>query len=270
MSRPRMPLYVADYLADTGHLGAAEHGAYLLLIMHYWANGGLPDDDRKLARIARMDASEWADARETIGQFFSDGWRHERIEKHLAEANAAYERRAEAGRKGGLSKAKAENEHCSSNASALPKQSEPEPDISSSLRSEDSTLRYPTPAPRKASRAKPRTALSEGQLPQPADVEAAKRAGLDKPAFIEQWQKFRDYHRAKGSLMADWSAAWRTWLGNMAQFQARSRAGPYPERRDPVIQAGLELMEEYRRAEIGADLADFDQDPRRIERVAGR
>lgn len=132
-----MPLYVADYLADTGHLGAAEHGAYLLLIMHYWANGGLPDDDRKLARIARMDASEWADARETIGEFFSDGWRHERIEKHLAEANAAYERRAEAGRKGGLSKAKAESEHCSSNASALPKQSEPEPDISSSLRSED-------------------------------------------------------------------------------------------------------------------------------------
>lgn len=27
-------------------------------------------------------------------------------------------------------------------------------------------------------------------------------------------QKFSDYHRAKGSVMADWQAAWRTWVGN--------------------------------------------------------
>ena len=35
--------------------------------------------------------------------------------------------------------------------------------------------------------------------------------------------KFRDYHTAKGSLMADWQAAWRTWVGNAATF---ARAGP--------------------------------------------
>jgi len=39
-----MPLYVADYLADTAHLGALESGVYLHLIMHYWLKGGLPDD----------------------------------------------------------------------------------------------------------------------------------------------------------------------------------------------------------------------------------
>ena len=27
-------------------------------------------------------------------------------------------------------------------------------------------------------------------------------------------RKFRDYHAAKGSVMADWQAAWRTWVGN--------------------------------------------------------
>lgn len=126
MSRPWMPLYVADYLADTGHLSAAEHGAYLLLIMHYWSSGALPDDDRKLARIARLSDREWKSARPTIVEFFSDGWRHERIEAELAEANAAYERRAAAGRKGG--KAKRKVEQCSSNDPALPKQSQPQPD----------------------------------------------------------------------------------------------------------------------------------------------
>lgn len=84
-ARPWMPLYVADYLADTGHLSAAEHGAYLLLIMHYWVNGGLPAEDRKLARIARMSEREWLRSRDTIADFFGDGWTHARIDAELAK-----------------------------------------------------------------------------------------------------------------------------------------------------------------------------------------
>jgi uncharacterized protein YdaU (DUF1376 family) len=58
---PYMPLFVADYLADTAHLTATQHGAYMMLIMNYWQRGGpLPDDDARLARIARVGPREWA------------------------------------------------------------------------------------------------------------------------------------------------------------------------------------------------------------------
>ncbi len=86
MSRAWMPFYVADYLADTGHLSAAEHGAYLLLIMHYWQNGKLPAEPHRLARIARMTPDEWDAAADAVGEFFDDGWRHERIERELQKA----------------------------------------------------------------------------------------------------------------------------------------------------------------------------------------
>lgn len=118
MSAPWMPLYVADYLADTRRLSTLEHGAYMLLIMDYWRNGGLPNDDRKLARIVGMSESEWQDIRENLAELFQDGWRHKRVDEELAKSEAKTERRAEAGRRGGLAKA-ANNP---SNATILPEQ----------------------------------------------------------------------------------------------------------------------------------------------------
>ena len=98
MSRPWMPLYVGDYIADTAHLTAAESGAYLHLIMHYWQKGGLPTDERLLARIAKMTTSQWAESRDVIREFFQDGWKHKRIEFELTEAA----RLSAAGKAGGV------------------------------------------------------------------------------------------------------------------------------------------------------------------------
>lgn len=88
-----MPLYVPDYRADTAHLGALEHGIYLLLIMHYWQTGSLPDDDRKLARIACATDTEWRRSKSTIEKFFTPGWKHGRIEEEIKKAEDNYARR---------------------------------------------------------------------------------------------------------------------------------------------------------------------------------
>lgn len=106
MNRPWMPLYIADYRADTAHLNAAQHGAYLLLIMHYWQTGGLPDDDSQLARIACMTTAEWRKARPVVRPFFSDGWKHGRIEFELTEAA----RISAAGKAGGEASGRARRE----------------------------------------------------------------------------------------------------------------------------------------------------------------
>lgn len=86
MSRPWMPLYVADYIRDTRRLTPAEHGAYLHLIMEYWTSGELPDDDKQLSRITGMTPAEWKRARPNVQVFFHDGWKHKRIDAELAKS----------------------------------------------------------------------------------------------------------------------------------------------------------------------------------------
>jgi len=70
MKRPWMPLYVGDYLGDTGHLTTAQHGAYLLLMMHYWRKGELPDDDRQLSKITKLPLRTWGEYRPVLQDFF--------------------------------------------------------------------------------------------------------------------------------------------------------------------------------------------------------
>ena len=108
-----MPLFVSDYLADTSHLSTEEHGAYLLLLMHGWMNGGqLPLDDIRLRRICRMDEKPWKASKEVIKEFFyvQDGaLRHRRVDRELQRAQQNVNQRSAAG-KASAEKRKAERE----------------------------------------------------------------------------------------------------------------------------------------------------------------
>lgn len=98
-----MPLYIADYLADTSRLTTEQHGAYLLMLMDYWRSGPLPDDDEALAAITKLALPQWRKARATLCRYFSvtDGlWRHKRVEEEKARAEVKVSQRSEAGKKG--------------------------------------------------------------------------------------------------------------------------------------------------------------------------
>jgi uncharacterized protein YdaU (DUF1376 family) len=96
-----MPLYVGDYLADTSHLNRADHGSYLLLIMHYWAHGGLPEGDEALASIAKVPLEEWNHTvKHVVQAFFHDGWQHRRIDAELAKKDVVHTKRLIASQKG--------------------------------------------------------------------------------------------------------------------------------------------------------------------------
>ena len=100
MATPWMPLYVADYLADTQHLSTEEHGAYLLLLLHHWRQGQLPTDDERLARIAKLSVKDWLRIRPTIAEFFDSEWRQKRAEFEREKAEQKVAARKAAGAAG--------------------------------------------------------------------------------------------------------------------------------------------------------------------------
>lgn len=102
-----MPLYIGDYLSDTMHLNGAEHGAYLLLLMHQWRSGPLPDDDRQLAAIARTDTATWRKVGPVVRKFFQatpEGLVQKRLAAERAKADGIISKRAEAGKRGAASR----------------------------------------------------------------------------------------------------------------------------------------------------------------------
>lgn len=116
MAQSWYPFYVGDYARKTAHLSMLEHGAYRLLLDHYYATGEpLPDDNAKLFRICRARTpSERQSVLSTVAEFFTkDGTllRSEKcdrvLDKQLNYSNSQ--------------SAKAKLRHSNGNATAMPR-----------------------------------------------------------------------------------------------------------------------------------------------------
>jgi len=98
-----MQLYVSDYLADTAHLTAQQHGAYLLLLMNYWQKGKpLDNTNERLQYVARMTGEEWEANKDILAEFFwidGDTWSHTRIDNDLEKVREKSEKASKAGQR---------------------------------------------------------------------------------------------------------------------------------------------------------------------------
>jgi uncharacterized protein YdaU (DUF1376 family) len=125
--RPFMQLYVSDFVGDTLQLSTEQIGAYMLILMAMWnAGGSLPDDDAKLARVARLSLKKWRAISADLLTFFereAGEIGHKRLTKELHKAQIKSEARAAAGARGGLATALKTKGHGAANASTLPRHS---------------------------------------------------------------------------------------------------------------------------------------------------
>lgn len=99
-----MPLFIGDYQKDTMRLSTVQHGAYLLMLMEYWVNGPLPDDDDDLASITKLSDGEWAKHKAKLSRFFviRDGfWFNKRADEEIEAAKKRREASRRNGKKGG-------------------------------------------------------------------------------------------------------------------------------------------------------------------------
>lgn len=238
MSKETSPFYMkmlwGDYTKATGHLGATEHGAYLMLQKHYWCSGRpLPDDDRVLWRIATCDSVDhWMSMRPTIAAFFevADGhWRHIELEKLMQETISTINKNSKRSRDAARVRWERERQRKEAMLEHVPEQclSNASQSQSHSQSQSDNNQRECDAPQGVAPRARG-SRLSPDWKPTDADIEYATKLGLNVATISE---KFRDHWLAATGAKAvklDWSAAWRIWCRNEIEFASRRPGGATP------------------------------------------
>lgn len=216
---PALPLFTDAYLGDTRHLTAAQHGAYLLLLMMAWRQPdcAIPNDDKILSRWSSMDLRSWKSNREIILSFWRLGedqkWRQHRLlderkhVEHVRSINAA------AGK-----------------SSALKRLNRGSTTVPTEVQRTVNPL--PIPIPNKEITpigVTKKTPLNGTRLDQKWELSEdlgnwALTQGMKREEVLSEEQKFLDYWTAKAGSQAvkrDWDATWRNWVRQSLERKAQ-------------------------------------------------
>lgn len=206
---PYFPFYPSDYLADTAHLTTEQHGAYLLMLITAWSRGGrLPDDPKKLARIARVSTRRWHLIADDILEFFDAEGSDiisRRMERDYKKAVSKSKKRSASGKRGGDAKALKNKKAPLANATGLLYHSlEPEPDIDTNVSKREARKRA--------------VRLSEEWVLPEKFLTYATGKGMSEERAHAEAEKMRDWSLSspKGAKL-DWFAAWRGWVGRVIE-----------------------------------------------------
>lgn len=213
-----MPIFIGDYLRDTQELTGPEHGAYLLLIMHYWQKKGeIGCDVERLARVCKSDVET---ARFILGYYFDlveGNYRNKRADLEMERADNRRNSAKQNGLKGGRPPLENPQE-----TGGLSDKNSSVPDSKPSSNPQESSSPSPSPS---------YTGIQEERekragAPQPSEPSRFKKPTIDDvSAYCSERrnginaQRFVDYYDSTGwkvgkHPMKDWKAAVRTWEQN--------------------------------------------------------
>lgn len=200
---PALPLFTDAYMADTRHLTAAQHGAYLLLLMTAWRmpDCKLPDDDKFLSRCASMDLRTWRANRDAIMAF----WKVDETQKFyqgrlLDERKYVDDMKRKNSEAGKASALKRNNRQSTTVATKAQRDSNPHTHTHTILKDNTSVLS------KKATRL-----AQDWVLPEEWGI-WAEQFNLTTEQIVTEGQKFKDYWHSTGKTKVDWQATWRNWI----------------------------------------------------------
>lgn len=227
--------HIADWTLHTAHLTLEEEAVYRRLLDYYYdTESPIPEKTQPVIRRLRLGSYEETVA-SILDEFFTlkaDGWHNLRADREIIEYNAKAEIARANGKKGGRpKKQKQENQQVAENQN--PQKTQPvisgNPEkTGSKANQEPRTINQKpnsnTPPPPQRGRPKRK---AKSRLPDDFTLtddrfnRAASywhRKGRSDLCALTEFDKFANHHRAKGSTMADWDAAWQTWYSNAITF----------------------------------------------------
>lgn len=248
MNLPWFPFHIDKYLGHTMHLDTEGHGAYLLLMLHYYRTGAPPpDNDRALASICKLPLARWMDLRPLMLPFFvvADGvWRHERIEGEMLEASSKHA--ASIARASAAADARWRKKS-SSNAPGMPQASDK--DSSKHARSRKRASSNAPSMPEALHQASTEQCLENAHIHRTEEDAAvvgnagARETDFDMGKPIEFWkpdrslvedgpqvlaalESFIAHHTEAGTFSTDWDAAWHRHRAEIAAKVGKPAAPP--------------------------------------------
>jgi uncharacterized protein YdaU (DUF1376 family) len=226
------PHHIGDFLRDTSSLSPRDSYIYLRLIwLYYESEKPLPDDLEVLAYKVGVRGEEQLISLllRTFFRYDPDlkSHTHQRIDTEIAK----YQRKANSARQANQTRWASEA------------------DLKSDTKSDARQIATNNQEPRTTNQEpstnvvapKRRKQLPDDFYPDATGLNAAGQKGVDVAVEL---QKFRDYHASKGSVMLDWQAAWRTWVGNARpQFSVVSKQSALEARNAEVARRFLASQE---------------------------
>jgi uncharacterized protein YdaU (DUF1376 family) len=229
------PHHIGDFDRATRHLTRIERSVYRDLIeLYYDTEQTLTLDREKLCRriIARSNDESTA-VEQVLNEFFTEtptGWYHARCEEELDAYRANTSQKALAGKASAEAKRLKKLQALNGNSTHV---EQPLPTVATELNGastnhQPSTINHQPidmaaspPAPVKPAEPKKQKpvnraiALPDDFYPNEAGVTYAEKLNV---SMAIELQSFSNWHRAKGSTMKDWQAAWRTWCDKAVSF----------------------------------------------------